>query len=59
MDTSRKVLITVVSYLLSVVCFADEEIIVISWNVESGGADPNVVASHIAAMDDVLHAHPQ
>lgn len=42
MCTSKKVLIIVIGCLLSVACFADE-IVVISWNVESGGADPGVV----------------
>jgi len=53
MDTSRKMLIVAVACLLSFVCFSDAEITLISWNVESGGADPNVVAGQIAAMDGV------
>lgn len=52
MCTSKKVLIIVIGCLLSVACFADE-IVVISWNVESGGADPGVVTGQIAAMDGV------
>lgn len=49
---SKKVLIIVIGCMLSVACFA-EEITVISWNVESGGADPGVVAGQMGAMDGV------
>ncbi|MCP4611469.1 MAG: hypothetical protein GY845_22375 [Planctomycetes bacterium] len=52
MYTSKKVLIIVIGCLLSVACFADE-MVVISWNVESGGADPDVVAGQMAAMDGI------
>ncbi|MHC4641549.1 MAG: hypothetical protein ACYS32_07885 [Planctomycetota bacterium] len=44
--------IVVVIFLLSIVCFANE-VTVISWNVESGGADPGVVASQIVDMNGV------
>jgi hypothetical protein len=47
------IMIVVVSCLLSIVCFANEQITVISWNVESGGADPGVVASQIGDMNGV------
>ncbi len=53
MDTSRKVLIAVVACLLSFACFADAEITVISWNVQSGDADPDIVAGQMAAMNGV------
>ena len=52
MCISKKVLIIVIGCLLSITCLADE-ITVISWNVESGGADPGVVAGQMAAMNGV------
>ena len=53
MDTSRKVLIAAVACLLSFACLADAQITVISWNVESGGADPAVIAAQMGAMNGV------
>ncbi|MFC1636476.1 endonuclease/exonuclease/phosphatase [Planctomycetota bacterium] len=53
MEASRKVLITAVACLLSFACFADAEITIISWNVQSGDADPGVVANQMAAMSGV------
>ena len=51
---SRLAILTVLIILLLVgISFADEEIIVVTWNTESGGANPDTVAERIASMNGV------
>jgi endonuclease/exonuclease/phosphatase family metal-dependent hydrolase len=49
----RRLLLTVGLCALFVVSASAAEITIVSWNVESGGADPAVAATRIAEMDGV------
>jgi hypothetical protein len=49
----RRLLLTVGLCALFVLNASAAEITIVSWNVESGGADPAVLATRIAEMDGV------
>jgi len=50
----RTYILTVVTTLLLLQpAFADDEIVIVSWNVESGGADPDTIKARIASFSGV------
>ncbi|UCF56297.1 MAG: hypothetical protein JSW15_09440 [Deltaproteobacteria bacterium] len=53
MRSGKAILTALIILLFAGISLADEEIMVVSWNTESGGANPDTVAVRIASMNGV------